>query len=70
MGSENIKVDVWSGGAWQNLFTDLNSGWNNVTISSYLTASTLTIRFKGNVETGDRTQDSWNIDATLLHVWS
>ena len=70
MGSENIKVDVWSSGAWQNLFTDLNSGWNNVTVSSYLTASTFTIRFKGSNEAGDATQDNWSIDATLLHVWS
>ena len=70
MGSENIRVDVWSGGAWQNLFTDLNTGWNNATVSSYLTSSTFTIRFKGSIETGDAIQDSWNIDAALLHVWS
>ncbi len=70
MGSENIRVDVWTGSAWQNLFTDLSSGWNNVSVSPYLTSSTFTIRFNGNDETGDTTQDSWNIDATLLHVWT
>ena len=70
MGSEDIKVDVWNGSAWKNVFTDLSTGWNNVSITSYLNSSTFTIRFKGGTETGDTNQDSWNIDATLLHVWS
>ena len=68
--SENIRVDVWTGSAWQNVFTDLTDGWNNVTISSYLTSATFTIRFKGSTETTDLTQDRWNIDTTLIHVWS
>ena len=70
MGSENIRVDVWNGSAWQNLFTDLSSGWNNISISSYLDSSTFTIRFKGETETSDTTQDSWDVDAMLLHVWT
>jgi hypothetical protein len=68
MGAEDISVDVWDGVSWQNLFTDLTTGWNNVTVSSYLTSSTFTIRFKGATETDDATQDSWNIDVALLHV--
>jgi hypothetical protein len=70
MGAENITVDVWNSTGWENLFTDLNSGWNNISISSYLDSSNFTIRFKGATETGDTTQTSWNIDATLLHVWT
>ena len=70
MGSENIMVDVWNGSAWQNLFADLTGGWNNVTVTSYLTSPTFTIRFKGATETSDSTQDNWAVDATLLHVWS
>ncbi len=70
MGLENIRVDVWSGSAWENLFTDLSSGWNNVSVSSYLKSSTFAIRFKGSTESGDTNEDSWNIDVTLLHVWS
>ena len=35
-----------------------------------MTSSTFTIRFKGSNETGDTTQDSWKIDATLLNVWT
>ena len=70
MGTEDIGVDVWTGVVWQNLFADLNVGWNNVTISSYLSASTFTIRFKGNIETNDSVQDYWEIDTTLIHAWS
>jgi len=69
MGSENIGVDVWTGSVWQNLFTDLTSGWNNISVTDYLVASTFTIRFKGGMETGDTSQDSWQIDSTLLHTW-
>jgi hypothetical protein len=70
VGGENLGVDVWTGSAWQNLFASLNVGWNNATVSSYLTSSTFTIRFIGATETGDATQDYWTIDATLLHCWS
>ncbi|MGD8565962.1 MAG: PKD domain-containing protein, partial [Candidatus Bathyarchaeota archaeon] len=69
MGSENIVVDVWTGASWQNLFTDLSGGWNNISVTDYLTSSTFTIRFKGSVETDDSSQDSWSIDCTLLHTW-
>ena len=46
------------------------SQWNNVSITSYLTSSTFTVQFLGGTETGDTTKDSWNIDATILHVWT
>ena len=67
---EDLRVDVWTGSDWQNVFTNLANGWNNVTITSYLTSSTFSIRFKGNVETSDSTQDSWNIDTTVIHAWT
>ena len=69
MGSESLRVDVWNGSSWHNVIASLTSGWNNVSISTYLVSSTFTIRFKGTTETSDATQDSWVIDATLLHVW-
>ena len=68
VGSENLMVDVWNNSAWQNLLTDLSVGWNNVTVSSYLTASNFTIRLKGNIETGDTVRDEWSIDSALLVV--
>jgi len=69
--AEDIKVDVWNGSAWVTLITDLNpTSWNNVSVSDYLTNSTFTIRFNGGNETDDTNPDSWNIDATLLHIWT
>jgi len=70
MGAENIMVDFWNGSSWENLFPDLNFGWNNVSVSPYLISSTFTVRFKGGNEAGDTTQDWWDIDVNLLHVWS
>jgi len=70
MGAEDIRVDVWYNSAWQNVFTDLSNGWNNVSVTSYLTASTFTIRFKGGTESGDTAQHTWQIDAVLLHEWA
>jgi len=70
MGTEDIKVDVWNGSAWINVISDMNaSAWNNVTITSHLTSSTFTIRFKGGTETGDPSQDTWQIDVALIHIW-
>ncbi len=68
-GAEDLRVDYWTGSVWSNLLMDLTAnGWNNVSLS--LTSAAFTIRFKGCNETGDTSQDSWEIDVTLLHVWS
>jgi hypothetical protein len=71
LSSENLNVDVWNYSAWVTVRTlslaDSNS-WVNVSVSSYLTNSTFTIRFKGGNETDDTVQNFWNVDATLLHV--
>ena len=70
IASENLEVDVWNGVAWQNLFPSLSSGWNNVSVTDYLVSPAFTIRFKGGTETGDTSQNSWQIDSTLLHTWT
>jgi len=70
MGSENISVYVWSGTDWIRVLEDLESGWNNADVSSYLTSSTFKVRFRGGTETGGLTEDKWEIDATFLHAWS
>jgi hypothetical protein len=69
MATEDIKVDVWNGTGWQNVFPDLSTGWNNASVTDWLTTSTFTIRFKGGTETGDTNQDTWQIDVALLHMW-
>jgi len=69
-GAEDIKVDVWTG-SWTNMISDLAPNtWNNISISTYLTSSTLTIRFKGGTESNDMNKDSWDIECSLIHVWS
>jgi hypothetical protein len=70
MGNETVLVDVWNGTEWTNIIANLSSGWNSVDVSSYLTSSTFTIRFKGGIETADITLDSWEIDAAFLYVWT
>lgn len=61
---------VWNGGSWQTLFSDLSSGWQNVSVSPYLDSSNLTIRFKDGTGTGDTVQNSWEIDVALLRIWT
>jgi len=69
-GAEDIQVDVWTG-SWTSIISDLTANtWNNISISSYLTSSTLTIRFKGGTESNDTNKDSWDIECSLIHVWS
>ncbi|MFH2110023.1 MAG: hypothetical protein ABIJ47_02060 [Candidatus Bathyarchaeota archaeon] len=69
MGAEDILVDVWYGDAWNNVLSDLSPGWNNVSITSYLDSSSLTIRLRGGSEASDAIRDAWLIDASLIHVW-
>jgi hypothetical protein len=66
MASEDIRVDVRNGSTWLNLLNDLSTGWNNVSVSQYVSSSMFTIRFKGGTETTDSLQSSWQIDAALL----
>lgn len=70
MGPEDINVDVWHNNTWNRLITSLSTGWNNVSVSSYLTDSTCTIRFKDEIGPLDTVQDQWQIDVTMLHVWT
>jgi len=72
LGSENIMVECWTGVGWHTLLSDLAANsWNNVSVSTYLTSPTFTIRFRGGYDvSGDTVQDSWQIDAALLHVWT
>ena len=58
-----LAVDAWYGGAWQSVSNSLVSGWNNISISSYLTSPNFTIRFRtGNTVV----QTAWQIDTALL----
>jgi hypothetical protein len=69
MGAENILVDVWFNKTWNNIFADLNAGWNNVSVTQYLNSSTFTIRVRDGTPMSDALFDMWEIDVSLLHVW-
>lgn len=64
-GSENSTVDVRTPSGWFNAFPSLTTGWNNISITPYLTSSTFTIRFR-DATPNDATMDSWNIETTLI----
>ena len=70
VGSEDLRVDAWNGSAWVNVFIRLESGWNSARVSSYLASPTFRIRFRDSIRTDDAIPSSWDIDATLLHVWT
>jgi hypothetical protein len=67
---EYLRVDVWNGTLWVTIIPQLKSGWNSINVSSYLVSSTFKIRFRDTQETNDIYQDSWDIDVTMLHVWT
>jgi hypothetical protein len=66
MESEDIRVDVRNGSTWLNLFTDLSTGWNNVSVSQYVNSPTFTIRYKDGTQINDPNQNSWQIDTAIL----
>jgi hypothetical protein len=68
-GTEALQVDVWDGIQWVTVISDIQAGWNTVDVSSYLSGSTFSIRFKDTVQTSDATQDSWEIDALVLNLF-
>jgi len=68
---EDLLVHVWndSQGQWYALFSDLNpDSWNNITVYNTIVEGTLSIRFKGAVETGDTNQDVWEINCALIQT--
>lgn len=68
-GSEVIMVNVWHSSSWKWVMNLSASTFNNVSVASYLDASTFTVQFKGGNEVLDAIQDGWLIDCALLHTW-
>jgi len=71
-GSEDIRVYAWnvSTSDWHFLYNLTANSWNNVSVTDWLNNENFTARFLGGTESGDTSQDSWNIDVTLLHIWT
>ena len=54
LGSESLTVDVRTGSSWTTIINSLQPNtWNNVSVSSYISSPTLTIRFKGSNDLSD-----------------
>jgi len=68
-GTENLLVNYWTGSTWSSLGTITTTGWSNFTATG-LSSSTYAIQLKGATESGDSTQDSWNVDVIMLHTWN
>jgi len=70
-GSEDLQVDVWDGNVvdWVTVIADVQSGWNSVDVSVYLTGSSFSIRFKDTVQVSDSTETSWEIDTVVLNLF-
>jgi hypothetical protein len=69
LDTEQLKVDVWTGGSWVNVIQEVEPGWNNKSVKTWLTGPTFTIRYRDEQSTGDIAMSSWWIDAALLHLW-
>ncbi|MHA2119591.1 MAG: hypothetical protein ACW990_00155 [Promethearchaeota archaeon] len=72
IGSEALLIDVWTG-SWTNigqLNSSVSDQWVNISISTWLTSATLDFRFVGATETGDSTENTWDIDTVVIHIWS
>ncbi|XHH10130.1 MAG: hypothetical protein ACFCUE_05725 [Candidatus Bathyarchaeia archaeon] len=67
LGSETLNVDVWHNNGWINIgsLTGLVNDWKNISVASYITSSTFTIRFRDS-STTDSFADTWRIDSVLL----
>jgi hypothetical protein len=67
--AETLSVQCWNAtnSSWATVIPSLNANnWNNISVTTFLTSSTFTIRFLDGSQTGDSVQNSWQIDATLL----
>ena len=69
---ETISVQWWNttSSSWLTIISSLTaSQWNNISVTTYLTSSTFTIRFVDGTQTGDANQNTWQKDCALLHTY-
>jgi hypothetical protein len=64
-----MNINYRNGTSWTSLGTITNTGWTNVTATG-LTSKTYTIQLIGTTESGDTSQDAWNIDCIFLHSYN
>ncbi|MFQ5978974.1 MAG: hypothetical protein ACE5OZ_12685 [Candidatus Heimdallarchaeota archaeon] len=73
VGNEDLNIDVWNSSSWITIATISNTNdntWINTSISTNLSDATIEFRFHGTNESSDSSQDTWEIDAVLIHTWT
>jgi len=71
-GSEDLMAYAWnvSTSDWQFLYNLTTNSWNNVSVTDWLNNENFTVRFLDGTNSSDASQNFWDIDATLLHIWT
>jgi len=71
-GAETLLVQWWNttSSSWLTIIASLSANdWNNISVTTYLTDLTFTIRFLDGTTSGDTVQNTWDKDSCLLHTW-
>ena len=66
LDEKNLMVHAWHNETsphWDTVCAQLVTGWNNISVASYVSGPTLTIRFRSENGTA---QNSWQIDSALI----
>jgi len=68
--AEDLIVDVWNetSSSWDELVESISIGWNNVSVTNWLTSPSLTIRYKDGSNVSDSNRGSWEIDSAYLYL--
>jgi hypothetical protein len=70
--AETIGLQWWNttSSTWLTINSSLvTNAWNNITVTTYLTAATFTIQFIDGTQSSDAVQSTWQKDCALLHTW-
>ena len=71
LDTESLLVSYWTGSAWTQISSGLSANaWNNLTITSYLSSASFTIRFSDGMQTNDTSQSTWQIESMLISSWN
>ena len=65
VGSANLALSVWYGNAWQPLSSGLVSGWNNMSINSFLPSGSINFTIRFSAPNG-YIRNSWQVAAALI----
>lgn len=67
---EGLVVDYWNGSAWNFAMNLTANQWHNVSATSFLTASTLTLRISDRFQVSDATASKFPLDTIMLRFWN